>query len=471
MSRPAASGHLALRFGLAAGLWTLASFAILRTPFAETCLLLPLTRFQAQAAAWYSGGPVAPIAVTLSCSGGDVMALCLAMTLAYPVAWVKRLWGAALGVIWILGWNTLRIGVLGLVAGSSLFGPLHLYVWPAALIVLTLAYLGAWIWFADQGVRPNTRSQASPWLRFAVTAVACVTLFMLASPWLLRSSWLLAAAAGVGRVAAALLRGAGADVTVANSVISTRHGSFIVTPECITTPLMPLYVAAALSLPLSSWQRGAALLAFAPLFAALAVARLLTVALPPILVTSPLFLTHAFYQLLVAFVLILAASWWGKGFRNSGRAARLAVSATVLTAGLLMAGGLAYTNAVVSSAEAVASLGPHTLTRLTGPTDSQGALLLFPAFQAGLFIALSLALAGRAAAKSLLPGMALIYLSQLAFLVAAGELGARTGFSPSVILVRAWTIAGAVLVVALLRRLGSLRSNTPRATRLPPASA
>jgi hypothetical protein len=42
------------------------------------------------------------------------------------------------------------------------------------------------------------------------------------------------------------------------------------------------------------------------------------------------------------------------------------------------------------AARAAASLAPHTLTELSAPGDTQGALALLPAFQAGLLLALGM---------------------------------------------------------------------------------
>ena len=72
-------------FLLAALAWSLGLFALLRTPWVEERLVLPLTRLQGQAADYYAGRPPVPVAVTTDCSGTDVLALCLAAILACPV--------------------------------------------------------------------------------------------------------------------------------------------------------------------------------------------------------------------------------------------------------------------------------------------------------------------------------------------------------------------------------------------------
>ena len=81
------------------------------------------------------------------------------------------------------------------------------------------------------------------------------------------------------------------------------HGAFIVTQECIFTPLIPLYLAAALAAPLG-WRRRTAMLVATPaVFFALGVSRLLVLAVPAAVVGSYAVAIHAFSQNLVAVLL------------------------------------------------------------------------------------------------------------------------------------------------------------------------
>ena len=57
-------------------------------------------------------------------------------------------------------------------------------------------------------------------------------------------------------------------------------------------------------------------LAAPPLFVALGIARLLVVALPDA-VGSPLFFVHAFYQLLLGAIIVIAAALWRHGHRKA----------------------------------------------------------------------------------------------------------------------------------------------------------
>jgi exosortase/archaeosortase family protein len=94
----------------------------------------------------YGTTPRTGILVNSSCSGADVMALCAAVTLAYPVAWRRRLAGAAIGLGLILALNAVRIASLHAVASDpSVLHLFHVYLWPAVLTIATLAYVFWWI--------------------------------------------------------------------------------------------------------------------------------------------------------------------------------------------------------------------------------------------------------------------------------------------------------------------------------------
>ena len=76
-----------------------------------------------------------------------------------------------------------------------------------------------------------------------------------------------------------LLTVAGTTAMVDGPSSGTRtHGAFIVTPGCIFTPLIPLYLAAALAAPLDWGPRTGTLLAMPAVFFALGDSRLLVLA-------------------------------------------------------------------------------------------------------------------------------------------------------------------------------------------------
>src|SRR6185503_902346 len=142
--------------------------------------------------------------------------------------------------------------------------------------------------------------------RAAVLLVA----FALGGPWIARSEALLEAGAWTARAAAFFLTAAGLVAAASGNVVATSRGAFIVTPECVATALIPLYVAGVLTARLTWPWRALALAAAPPLFAALAIARLLLLALPPALAASPLFLVHGFHQLVLAVALVVGLAVW-----------------------------------------------------------------------------------------------------------------------------------------------------------------
>ena len=455
-------------FLLAALAWSLGLFALLRSPWAEGRLVLPLTRLQEQAAEYYAGRPVVPIAVTSECSGTDVLALCLAAILACPVPWRTRLAGAAGGIALVLALNTVRIATLGRAAASpALFEALHLQVWPAILILVTSGYVFAWMQGAlgarrrpEEAPRERDRDALSPIVRrFAPLAAVFLVAFALCGPWIATSGALLGAGAWLARSAAFLLTGAGVAATASGNMLATSRGAFIVTPECIATALIPLYVAGVLAVRLSWARRALALAAGLPLFALLAIARLLVLALPPALAASPLFLVHGFHQLVLAFagVVLLAFGLeppapgrWARAARRAGAALG---AATILAAVL----GHALTTAVLGAAGAVASLAPQTLTELAAPGDAQGALALLPAYQAGLLVAIGMtAFPGW---RRFFIAFGLLLASQVVLLAVLGELAAH-GLVAHALLLRAWAVAAPVLLALMLWRAGQPSAGT-----------
>jgi exosortase/archaeosortase family protein len=454
-----ADSRRATTFLLAALGWSLGLFALLRAPWVEQRLVLPLTQLQKQAADYYAGAPAVPVAVTLECSGSDVLALCLAAILACPVSWRTRLAGSAGAVAFVLGLNTVRIATLGLAAPSpALFRALHLQVWPAILVLAVAGYVFAWMRMALGATRRMEEGEtgegalSSGVRRFAPRAAVLLVAFALCGPWIARSEGLLAAGAGTARAAAFLLTAAGLAVSTSGNVLATSRGAFIVTPECLATALVPLYVAAILSVRLTWPRRALALAAAPPLFAVLAIVRLLLLALPPALASSPLFLVHGFHQLVLAVALVALLAVWLEppAPRRWRRAAGRAGAALGAAAILAIVGGAALTSVVRGGASAVASMAPHTLTELTSAGDAQGALALLPVYQTGLLLALGMtAFVGW---RRLLPALAAVVASQVMLLVILGELAEHAGLVPHALLLRAWAVGvPAALTLVMLR--------------------
>jgi exosortase/archaeosortase family protein len=446
-------------FLLAALAWSLGLFALLRSPWAEERLVLPLTRVQQQAADYYAGAPPVPVAVTSDCSGADVLALCLASILACPVPWRARLAGATGGIALVLALNTLRIASLGRAATSpSLFQALHRQVWPAILILAIAGYVFAWMRNA-LGTAGRTETGdieggvRSPLVRrFVPRAAVCLVAFALCSPWMARSEALLQAGAWVARSAAVVLAAAGVAATASGNVLATNRGAFRVTPECLATAFIPLYLAGVLAVRVSWPRRALALLAALPLFALLAVVRLLTLAIPPALAASPLFLVHGFHQLVLAVVTVVLLALWRepparrRWTRAAGRAGAALGAAAILT----IVAGAALTSAVVGAARSVTLLAPHTLTALAPPGDAQGALALLPTYQVGLLLAMGMA--AFPGWQRFLSAFALLLASQVVLLTLLGEMAAHAGLVAHALLLRAWAVGVPVVLALVLWR-------------------
>ena len=417
------------RFLAAAAAWTGGLFVVMRLPSVERGLVVPLVGLQGQIAAWYGARP-GGLLLTASCSGTDVLALCMGAILAYPVAWRSRLTGAVGGLLCVLGFNTVRIGSLLNSAQSPAFPLLHLQIWPAILTIATIAYLFVWIRIIEA---PRLPARA---VRFLSVAIGALLLFAMGAPWTMRSTGVSHVSAMLASAASSTLGGVGVSASSAGAVLSVNRQEFLVTPECVLTPLIPLYLAAAVAWPRRRLTQAGLLAATVPVFAALALARLLVIALPPALVGSPLFLLHGFFQL--AIVLPLAAAF-ARG--------RLAPAAMASAAGALAAvlGGSAYADVLVRVSAATAPVFPHALATLA--VDNQGALRLLPAYQLALLLTLWVAAFGWTRLRTGLLAAAAIAASQLAVLIALGESQAHAALQPHALAVRAWAVVIPVLVV------------------------
>lgn len=421
---------------------SLGLFGLLRLPSVEAQLVLPLTLIQGQLGVAIFGSPALPVAVTLACSGADALALCVGAVLAYPAAWPRRLAGAAGGIALILLLNTLRIGSLGLVAGSPWFAPLHVYGWPALLTLAIAGYVFGWMHVATR-TRPAQLPDAhdatlpndawQPSRRFIALTATFVVLFAAASPFYLESPVVLKLGAGMALVAASLLQGAGVAAHASSNLLTTAHGTFVVTQECISTPLIPLYLAAVCAYS-SNWRRivvGA--LATLPLFMGLGIIRLLLVAVPGAAMATPMFLVHAFYQLLLGAVAVCVAAAWS----HPGRAA-IAYAAAGLTAAAVF---------TLLLGPAYAWLITPSMTYLL--SDPQGAIASLPVFQVALYLALMVAARHAGQWLRFASGLALLAFTQVAGLLALHAL-TGAGFTAQVRDIRAWAVAAPVLIFATL---------------------
>jgi hypothetical protein len=211
----------------------------------------------------------------------------------------------------------------------------------------------------------------------------------------------------------------------------------VVTQECISTPLIPVYLAAVFAYS-NAWRpRALALLVAGPLFTGLGIARLLVVALPATLVGSPMFLIHAFYQLLLGGVVVFLAAVWRHGAgATAWRRALL---------GLALGGMFVYLFGPFYKHLFTLALGESTAFE-----DPQGAIAFLPAFQVGLYIALSVVAFALFKWRRLVSGLALLGLSQLAAFAALNFVARSAGLTPHVRDVRAWALVAPLLVVAAI---------------------
>jgi len=332
----------------------------------------------------------------------------------------------------------LRIGTLGQVAGdASLFNALHLYVWPAVLTVVIAVYVFVWIGVVDRAPALSTRtpvptslaSHPRPSARFAWLTVIFLLLFGAASPLYLDSAAVLAVGGFIAGAAAALLGVVSAEAHATGNVLWTTRGGFSVTQECISTPLIPVYLAAVVAYAGTWRSRLPGILAAGPLFVALGIVRLLIVALP---VPSPLFFVHAFYQVLLAAVLVSVAAAWRHGGRD---APRHAVAGIALGTAFVVVLGPLYTHL-------------FAYQRVPALDDPQGALALLPAFQVGLYLALCTAAFAAAGWRRLTLGLVMLLFTQTAGMLALQALATHGGWIAHTRDARGWAIAGPVLILA-----------------------
>lgn len=421
-------------------------FGLLRLGWVETHLVGPYTELQAAGAWLLFGPPARPISVGLECSGTDVLALCLGAILAYPSPWRRRLGGLGGGLALVLGLNVVRIGTLGLAsANPSLFYILHVYVWPGLLGLAVAAYV---FWWMRAGERPHGHRdrQARELVsvpriptRFVALASVCLVAFYAASPVFFESAALLRVATFVAGAAASFLRAIGVDASASATLLQVPRGSVVVTQECLSTPIIPIYVAAVITWA-ATWPRRVIGLALVPpLFVLLGIARLLVVALPASDLASPLFLVHAFFQLILGVVLVTMAAVWRSG----------ASPATVGRAVLGSAGGAACAWAFASTplAQWLAAWAPVP--------DAQGAVAFAPIYQAGLYSGIWIAAGEPAQWRRAAAGAALLVVLQVVFLGSLHVLG-QQGLALGVPGVRGWAVAAplAILFVAVWRAAG-----------------
>lgn len=451
--------HEALRFLLRVGLWIVVWLGVFRLPWVVGRLLVPFARLQHTMACTLTGLPRDAVSINAGCTAGDAMALCLGAIFAFPVSWRKRLEGAAIGLVVITIVNSIRFASLSAVGGKGkLFQLLHLQVWPAILIVVVAVYVFAWMRLAGGGTeasaalagRRSAPAGGGGLTRFFLLTAVLVTLYYGYSEAMFTSAPMLAVAGWVARTAGAVMSLMGIAVEVTANHIKVGHIPYRVTQECIATPLIPVYLAAALSLP-GSWKRRLTLVLLAgPLFFLLGVGRLLVLALPRFLIRSQNLAIHSFHQVVLGVAVVVLAAWWlhGRGAAANprwGRRALLAVSVGV-GVGLLM--GLFWTGSVQALASATQGVWGHAEHV---PADAQLALAFLPVFQMALFAALCVVALPPSGWRRALVSVAVLAALQVVTMVALGELAGHGGVVLHVALIRGLAI---VVPLALVWWIG-----------------
>jgi len=449
------------RFLIQATLWIVGLFALLRLPWVTDHVVGALIAFQTTLLGWYGTAPGPAVFVAPSCSGAEVAALCLGVTLAYPVAWPRRLIGAAAGGALVFGVNIVRIGTLSAAAASPwTFNLLHYYVWPAALALLVVGYVFAWIrWNARRDLL-----ESAPWGRFCRLTLAGLVIYAASAPWALASTSLARVGAWTARSAAATLSVLGAPAQAFDGQLVTARGAFVVTQECLFTPMIPLFFAAVLSMPMPRARRWTWIACAPVFFFALAVARVLALALPPVIVDRPLLLVHGFYQLVAAVALVAVAAWYATrddGDTSPSPWSRAALGLTVAIAVGVLAGA-PWNAAIDAIARPVLSRLHVDVAALVPANDQQGALALLPAYQLALTIGVWVALRMGRGWRTLAWGIAVLALSQPAFIVALAALHVWTGVTAHALAIRGWAVA----VPAALALVWSLQARARDGRRI-----
>lgn len=428
-----------VRFLRDAMLWNVALFGLIRLPWVTEHVIDALIGFQTTLIAWYGAKAAPGIVVAANCSGADVAALCIGVTLSYPVAWRRRVIGAVVGVAAIIGLNAIRIASLYAVASSpARLNLLHLYVWPVVLTMFTVAY--AWLWMrrSDRQV-----SIAPGWQRFFLWSLAGLGVYAVTVPWTFSSTALASIGGWTASAGAAVLATFGATATANGPLMMTSRGAFVVTQECLFTPMVPLYFAALFSAPLTRARRFSGLLLALPLFFLLGVVRLLVLALPPFLIDRPAMLAHGFYQIVAGVLLIVGAAHLAQRRLGAWASTRRTLSALAVFAASAVAASLIWSPVLFAVARSLPWLQSTTLARAA--VDEQGALALLPPFQIALLAALWLALTGGARRRALAWGLAATAAMQVV-LLAVLHVGDAAALHPHALVIRALAIAVPLLV-------------------------
>ena len=379
--------------------------------------------------------------MTADCSGADVMAVCLGVLLAYPVSWRRRLSGMAGALAVILTLNILRIVTLLFASSPRSIQQLHIVVWPMVFVLALALYMSWWMRAADRHGEPSQWRTA----RFVAAASCLLALYAATAPWTMTSPAVIQVGVWTASSGAALLQSIGLSASGMGDVMATPRGAFQVTPECLLTPFLPVSLAAIVAMPWSTRRRMLTVALALPVFFALGVTRLIALALPAAIVTTPLVIVHGFYQLVggIALIGIAAAArhlivpvsgaehrpmagWWFA----AGVAGAFATAAVA---------GSAWTRLVMGCAAALSAATRNTLTPMA-VNDFQGALASLPTYHLALLAGLWTVLTNARRPGRAVIALCLLAAADVAMFSAIGMASTRLGVAPHVLVIRAWAI-------------------------------
>lgn len=448
-SAPTLAERPGLRFLILLTVWGLMLTAVVTNASVMASVVVPFSRWQGAVAAWYLAVPSLPVSVVPSCSGLDAMSLCVAAIFAFPRTWRDRLAGASAGLLLLLIVNLARIASLAVAADSPWFDVLHIVVWPAVLIATTAGWVYLWIRVTAPTGQPRLQGPINT--RAVTWTAVSLGVYVVLVPVLGSLQVLDMFARDLASLAVSVLTTFGVAAEVRGNLLVAGSSPYLVTSDCVTTPLMALYVAAVMSAPIGVRARLLWALAFAPIFVTLAVIRLLTVAVPPMFFGSPLFVTHAFHQIVLALLVVAAAAMRWRPERRAVALAGIVAASVSLGVIVALVLGPVYSRAII---DGLTWMGVQSAAAMASPavTDLQGALTSLPAFQIALFVALAFVVWHHLPAERLVAGVTALIVVQGLTMAVVAAIGLDPSTNVAALMLRAWAIVvPGVVVIAMLR--------------------
>ena len=395
--------------------------------------------------------------VTTDCSGLEVIGVYLALTLAYPAPWSRRLRGAVYSILLFQILNFLRIVGLFWVEAGPTFEFFHSYLWPLVLVIAGCVLWAVWLRKGTQTsdlshsrpTQPTRLAAYRPVLCFG--SVALVLLVLL--PYVVESHFMYEFSVWVTNGSAWTLSALGVPAQANGCLLSSAPMSVNVLPRCTSTPLYILYLAAAISVPLA-WAWRSMLLALAvPVFFVLNVSRVVSLVwtqanLPSI----SLFVGHFFFQISLITGLTLAFGWWlSQSLTKTEQRSfwlRLVLGSVGSLSVWWLLGGV-YDSLISGGYQGIVSLSGGALSTQV-PQDEYRILHLMPAFQLAILGAFAIACVWHW--PWVLGCVSVLYISQLAFLLSVGTIRQLYGLEPHVRFFRAWVVAVPFVLVWAIAR-------------------